>query len=200
MPSVEVFRDEELVPLELRLPYRRDRNYLHSADIFQALTNVAQDHFAPDAYIESLVLRRQAVRQIRISFQAEAQMIGTFGIRVGREQVRGWLVETDAEVLTRVPYDECWAVAAVVGGPGFAQFMEPVAGYTAFEQLLVLMKVAGGQGQHDAWLCKITLSSPLFNTKPLAVRLRLRALQRFFSFEILQDECLLGEASASLRS
>lgn len=200
MAPAQVFRDKKFVAVELCLPYRKDRDYIHSADIYQALTNVALERFAADAYIESLILRRQAERQIRVSFQAEPHMIGTFGIRVGGEQVRGWLVETEAEVRTRVPYDESRAAAAVIGGPGFARFTEPVAGYTAFEQLLVLMKVAGGQGGRDAWLGRISLRAPLLDTKPLAVRLRLRALQRFFNFEILQEEHLIGEASASLRS
>jgi hypothetical protein len=200
MSSVQVFRDEELVTLDLCLPYRKNRNYIHSADIFQSLTNLAQDRFASGAYVESLVLRRQATRQIRISFQAEPNMVGTFGVRVGEEQVRGWLVETDTKVLVRVPYDESWAAAAVVGGPGFARFTEPVAGYTAFEQLLVLLKAAGGQGGRDAWLCKINMHGPLLNMKPLAVGLRLRAMQRFFAFEIFQEEKLIGEACASLRS
>lgn len=186
--------------VDLCLPYRKDRNYIHSADIFQALTNLAEDRFASDAYVQSLVLRRQASRQIKVSFQAEPQMIGTFTIRVGAEQVHGWLVETGTEVLLRVPYDESWATAAVVGGTGFARFTEPVPGYTAFEQLLVLMKAASGQGGRDAWLCKINMRGPLFNTKPLAVGLRLRAMQRFFGFEIFQEEKLIGEASAALRS
>jgi hypothetical protein len=146
------------------------------------------------------VLRRQASRQIKVSFQAEPQMIGTFGIRAGAEQVHGWLVETDAEVLLRVPYDESWAAAAVVGGAGFARFTEPVPGYTAFEQLLVLMKAASGQGGSDAWLCRINMRRPLLNTRPLGVGLRLRAMQKFFSFEIFQEEKLIGEASAALRS
>ena len=127
-------------------------------------------------------------------------MIGTFGVRVGAEQIRGWRVEADTEVLLRVPYDESWATAAVAGGAGFARFTEPVAGYTAFEQLLVLMKAAGGQEGRDAWLCKINMRGPLLNSRPLAVGLRLRAMQKFFNFEIFQDEKLIGEASAALRS
>lgn len=200
MSSIQVFRHEEFVTADLCLPYRKDRNYIHSADIFQALTNLAEDRFASDAYVQSLVLRRQASRQIKVCFQAEPQMIGTFAIRVGAEQIHGWLVETDAEVLLRVPYDESWATAAVVGGAGFASFAEPVAGYTAFEQLLVLMKAASGHGERDAWLCRINMRRPLLNTKPLAVGLRLRAMQKFFSFEIFQEEKLVGEASAALRS
>lgn len=200
MSSAQVFCDAELVGVDLCLAYRRDRNYIHSADIFQALTQFACERFASDAYIESLVLRRQAAHQIRISFQAESRMIGTFAIRVGEEQVPGFLVETEAGVLDRLPYDESRAADAVVGGFKFAFFTHPVAGYTAFEQLLVLLKAAGGLGRRDAWLCKTTLRVPLVETKPLAVRLRLISLQRFYGFDILQNEQLIGEASASLRT
>jgi hypothetical protein len=200
MTSVQVFRDKELVPVNVRLAYRGNRNYIHSADIFQALTKLAQERFASDAYLESLVLRRQAAQQIRISFQAELQMIGTFAIRLGGEQVCGSLVETKAEVLDRVPYDESRAADAVVGGFRFAFFTQPVDGYTAFEQLLVLLKAAGGLGRREAWLCKTTLRYPLVETKPLAIRLRLISLRRFYGFDISQNEQLIGEASAYLRT
>jgi hypothetical protein len=200
MSSVQVFRDEELVAVDLHLSFRKDRTYIHSADIFQALTNFAQERFASDAYINSLVLRRHATHQIRISLQPEPQMIGTFGIRVGGEQVCGCLVETAAEVLDRVTYDESRAATAVEGGFRFAFFTQPVAGYTAFEQMLVLLKVAGGLGRREAWLCKTTLHGPLPETKPLAVKLRLISLQRFYGFDIFESEQHIGEASAYLRT
>jgi hypothetical protein len=186
--------------MDLSLPYRSNRNYIHSADIFQSLTDVARRQFDSNTYVESLVLRRQAARQVRVAFEAMPQAIGTFSFRVGNERVRGWLAEADADIRVRVPYDESRATAAVVGGPGFARFVEPVTGYTAFEQLVVLLKVAGGQGRRDAWLCQANLQGPLLDTKPLAVRLRLRAMVRFFAFEVLQDEQLIGAAYAALRS
>ena len=124
-------------------------------------------------------------------------MTGTFGLRVAAEKVYGWLVETDEDVRIRVPYDESLAGSAVVGGAGFARFAEPVPGYTAFEQLLVLMKVTSGHP--TAWLCQTDFHGPLLDTKPLAVRLRRRAM-RFLAFEIMQDEQMIGTASASLRS
>lgn len=200
MSSAQVFRGRQLVGAGVCLAFRRDRNYIHSADIFQALRKFAQERFAPDAYIASLVLRRQAAHQIRISFQAEPQVIGTFGIRVGAEQIRGSLVETEADVVDRVPYDECRAARAVTGGFKFAFYTRPVAGYTAFEQLLVLLKAAGGLGRREAWLCKLTLRQPLPETEPLAVRLRLIGLKRFHGFDIFQGEQRIGEASACLRT
>lgn len=186
--------------MDLCLPYRSHRNYIHSADIFQGLTDLAQARFESDTYVESLVLRRQAARQVRVSFEPTPQAIGSFAFRAGARRVPGWLVETDAEIHTRVPYDESRAMAAVVGGAGLACFTAPVAGYTAFEQLLVLLKVVGGQGQRDAWLCQANLRGPLLNTKPLTVRLRLRAMVRFFAFEVMQNEAMIGVAYASLRS
>jgi hypothetical protein len=52
--------EERPVEVNLNLPYRKNRHYIHSADIFQALIHLARDCFSPDAYLESLVLRRQA--------------------------------------------------------------------------------------------------------------------------------------------
>jgi hypothetical protein len=141
------------------------------------------------------------VRQIEISFQANVDAIGTFSIRSGEAQMRGWLVETDAKVACRVPYDEARAADAVITGTDSARFTKPVPGYTAFEQLLVLLKAAGGEaGKRDAWLCQVSLRGPLLETKPLTVNFRNRVLQRFFLFEIMQDEQLIGTACASLRS
>jgi hypothetical protein len=190
------FRGQPLAAADLNLPYRGERDYIHSADIFQAVTDLARTH-NPDAYVESLVLRRQAVHQIRVAFEAAPQTIGTFSLRIAGDRERGWLVERNEVVRIRVPYDESPAMAAVVGGAGFARFAEPVAGYTAFEQLLVLLKVTSGE--RTAWLCQTDFNRPLRNTEPLAVRLRRRAM-RFLGFEIMQNEQTIGTASASLRS
>ncbi len=190
------FCGKPLATMDLNLPYRGERNYIHSADIFQAVTDLARAHNS-DAYVESLVLRRQAVHQIRMAFEAAPQMIGTFSLRIAGDRLRGWLVERNEDVRIRVPYDESPATAAVVGGAGFARFAAPVAGYTAFEQLLVLLKVTSGES--TAWLCQTDFNRPLRNTEPLAVRLRRRAM-RFLGFEIMQNEQTIGTASASLRS
>jgi hypothetical protein len=195
--SDHAFCGKQLTAVNLHLPYRGDRNYIHSADIFPVLADLAKARFTADAYVESLVLRRQAVRQIRVAFEAEPQMIGTFSFRAAGEKVSGWLVERDETVRLRVPYDESPARAAVVGGTGFARFAEPVAGYTAFEQLLVLLKVTSGLP--SAWLCQTIFDRPLLDAYPLAVRLRHRAM-RFLAFEIIQDEQMIGTACASLRS
>jgi hypothetical protein len=199
MPVAQLVRDEQLVASDLSLPFREHRNYIHSADIFQALTALGQSCLGQDAYVSSLVLRQQAVHQVRISFEPQAQSLGTFSVRGGGAELRGWLIETGTEVLVRVPYDETPAAAAVLGGRGFAWFERPTPGYTAFEQLLVLLKAAGGQGKREAWLCQINLRASMLEPMPLAVRLRQR-LRRFFSFEIVQDGHSIGSACACLRS
>ena len=181
--------------MDLCLPYRSRRNYIHSADIFQSLMDVARARFSCDTYVESLVLRRQATHQIRLSFEATPNPIGAFALRAGKERVRGWIAETEADVCARVPYDESRAAAAVVGGPGFAQFVEPVAGYTAFEQLIILLKVTSGEP--DGWLGQANLRGPLLDSSPVAVRLRHRAMGRFFAFEILQHGQVIGDAYAA---
>lgn len=195
--STHAFSSKQLTAVDFRLPYRGDRTYIHSADIFRALADLAAARFACDAYVKSLVLRRQAVRQIRAAFEAAPQMIGTFSLCTRGARIPGWLVQSDEAVQSRVPYDESPALAAAVGGVGFARFAAPVPGYTAFEQLLVLLKVASGLD--SAWLCQADFDRPLLDTKPLAVRLR-RTAMRFLAFEVMDEDHVMGTASAALRS
>lgn len=199
MASAQLVRDEQLSSVNLCLPYRKDRNYIHSADIYQALTSLARDRFDPDAFIASLILRRQAAHQIQISFHAEPSTVGTFSIRYKEEQTSGWLIETTEKVSVRVPYDESQAAAAVIERPKYAQFSAVIPGYTTFEQLIVLLKAASGQGKCDAWLCQVKLQRALRDSRPLAVNLRQR-IDRFFAFEIVQDDLLAGSACAFVRS
>jgi hypothetical protein len=192
--------NEELTAAILWAPYRENRNYIHSADLYHALTDFAQDRLTPEAYLESLVLRREAVRQVRASFQPGPQSLGTFAFRTGEAQVRGWLLETEAQVFERVRYDESRAAAAAVCGRGSARFTEPVPGYTAFEQVIVLMKAASGQVIHEARLCQINLRRPLLEKTPLTLNLRQRIMQRFLDFEILQAGQVIGSVCGSLGS
>jgi len=187
-----------MAPATFSLPYRADRNYVHSADIFQAFTELARERFAPGAYLKSLVLRHKASRQLRASFAAEPDPIGTFSLQAGEQEVRGALVETDASIGRRVPYDESRAVAAVVAAVDSAAFISPVPGYTAFEHLLVAMKVAGGDADREAWLCQVALLGPLLESVPLAVTVT-RRLRLFHRFAIAQGGTDIGSACATWR-
>jgi hypothetical protein len=181
------------------LPYRGDRDYIHSADIFQALTGLVRDQLAPGAHLASLVLRRKVSRQLRVSAGDGPRGIGTFSVHAGAEEIHGVLVETETTVDRRGPYDESPLVDAVIADAGSAAFSSAVPGYTAFEHLLVAMKVAGGDAARDAWLCQVNLLSPLLEPAPLAVRVTQKLLL-FHRFAIVQSGGEIGSACATWRA
>jgi hypothetical protein len=188
--------EPHLEPVTLQLPFRQTRNYIHSTDIYPALTALAQQRVSPDAYVASLVLRRPAHHQLRVCFEQPAEMVGTFSICYGTAKIHGWLVETDEAVTLRVPYDESRAEAEVMYEAAVTRFAAPVPGYTAFEQLILLMKVALTADGVHVWLSQINLRGPLLETQPVAVRLRQSMQQRFHSFELLQADTIIGTATA----
>src|ERR1051326_6571394 len=109
-----------LAPSLADLPFRGNRNYLHSTDLFPALTEFAQKQFSPDAFIENLTIRQAVSHQIRVSLDGPEGSFGSFRVRHGTSQSKGWLVETDEPVLSRVPFDEITAIQSAISGPGFA--------------------------------------------------------------------------------
>lgn len=190
---------EDLAAAALSLPFRSNRDYVHSTDIFQSVTALARERWGPDAYLTSLVLRRTASHQLRVSFEPERHAIGTFAIRDGSDEISGALVETDEAVLRRVPYDESRIIAAAVAGEHSASFASLADGYTAFEHLVVALKIAAGDVAGHAWLCQVKLLSPLLESAPLAVSVR-QKLRLFHGFEIQQHGKPIGSACAASRS
>jgi hypothetical protein len=187
-------------PAPFHLPFRGARNYIHSTDLFPALTGLAQERFSPAAFVESLVLRRPAGHQVRARFVKDPEAFGTFRIHHGSEQIRGWLVETDTPVLDRVPFDEETAMNSAVKGPQFARFQERVGRYTAIEQLVVLTKIVASQvGLHNSWLCRIDLSAPLLQFDPLGVEIREIVSDRFITFAISQQQNPIGTVAGMAR-
>ncbi|MGA8762480.1 MAG: hypothetical protein WB562_06280 [Candidatus Sulfotelmatobacter sp.] len=188
-------------PAPFRLPFRGLRNYLHSTDLFPALTSLAQQHFSPAAFVESMVLRRPVTHQVRASFVPEPKAFGTFRIRHLSQCIHGWLVETGVPISARVPFDEQTAVSAAICRRWFSCFHEPVQGYTAFEQLVVLMKVVSPQvGPHQWWFCRIELSAPLSESHPLSFAIRETVSDRFLVGDINQAHRLIGSAASVARN
>jgi len=182
-------------PAPFSLPFRGARHYLHSSDIFPALNRLAQERFSPAAFVESLVLRRQATHQVQACFARTPGSIGDFRIRHSSQQIFGWLVETTTPVAVRVPFDEETAMRAANSGPGFACFRVPVPGYTAFEQLVLLMKVVAPQVGRHAWqFARIDLRAPLSESEAVAFRISETVAGRFFIGDISQAERLIGSA------
>jgi hypothetical protein len=162
--------------------------------------NLARDRFSIGAFVESLILRRPASHQVLACFQHHSNAFASFGVRNGQEHVRGWLVETDAPISQRVPFDEAPALAAVVKGTGVACFAKPLQGYTPFEQLVVLMKALAAQVvPQEWWVSQVNLSSPL-QAGRLEVKLRQHILGCFLTGDIIQDGKFIGSARGVLKS
>jgi len=133
--------------------------------------------------------------QLRACFEPVVDMVGTFSVRHGAEKISGWLEETDQAVAKRIPYDESRAEAALVIEPGYARYVEPAPGYTAFEQLIVALRCAlRAENVQHLWLCQVNFLRPLSEAQPLAARLRQTTLHRFYALEIMQQDSLLGTA------
>ncbi|MGD0901637.1 MAG: hypothetical protein ABR924_01725 [Terracidiphilus sp.] len=183
----------------LDLPFKGAREYLHSTSIVPALTEVAQERFGPQAWVESLTIRRPFRRAIRASFEPVAASSGSFRVRRGTESIPGWLLETDRPVTRRVASDSSPLSAAAVSGPGFARIQEPVPGFAALEVAVSLMKmVAGRLDPRQCWLCQLNLDTPLTSAFPIEVRIRHELGGRFLVFEIVQDGAAIGSARCIL--
>lgn len=197
MAVAQVFPDK-LSAVLLDLPYRAQRNYVHSADIFQSLSLLAQERFDSEGYVKSLVLRTQSTNQVSATFDPDQRAFGKFSLGFGTREVQGWLVETDVKVRRRVAYDEVSLQQGVLGDAPAARFAAPVPGYTAFEHVLVLLKVTSSLGQREAWFCQANLRRPLLDSMPVAVTFRC-ILRGFAAFDVFQNGRVIGSASATLR-
>src|SRR5919205_593444 len=102
-----------IVPTLAELPFRGDRNYLHSTDLFPALSEYAQRHFSPTAFIENLILRRTIHHQVRIHFDEPEDAFGSFSVRNGMQRTKGWLVETNESVRRHIRFDEAAALQSM---------------------------------------------------------------------------------------
>jgi len=182
-----------LAPSLADLPFRGDRNYLHSTDLYPALTVFAQRQFSPDAFIESLTIRQAVSHQVSISLDGPQDAFGSFRVRYGTTCTKGWLIETDKCVSSRIPFDEATAMQAAVNGPGFALYQKLLPQYSVFELMLILTKIVSSQeSQEHWWLCQIEFHSRLREVVPLECRLHRKVLQRYITFQIYQDRQAIG--------
>lgn len=184
-----------LAPTLAELPFRGNRNYLHSTDLYPALAEFVRRQFSPTAFIENLTIRRLASKQVRVNLDGPAGAFGSFRIRQGKERIKGWLSETDKPVRTRVQFDEVPAMEAVVSGPGFVRFENLLQPYTAIELLFALTKViAVRESSEHWWICQMDFISPLRELAPLECRLKDRLSNRYLSAEIYQAGQRIGSA------
>jgi len=178
------------------LPFRGNRNYLHSTDLYPALTKYAQQQFSKSAYVESLMIRRAVSHQVRVDLDKPESAFGSFRICDGTERSKGWLVETDEPVRTRIPFDETAAVQTAVNGIRFARLEELLPPYSTFELLLLLTKmVAHQESRCHWWLCQMEFFSPLREIVPLESKLKRKISNRYLLMEIYQAGQLIGSVS-----
>jgi hypothetical protein len=187
---------EELI---LDLPFKGDRDYLRLADILPALIELARDRFGPQADVDSLTIRRPFRRGIQVSFEPSVAFSGSFRVRHGRENTPGWLLETERPVTRRIRFDSSLLSAVAVSGPGFAQILEPLPGFTAFDVVVTLMKqVAAQVNRRHWWMCQLNLETPLTGVFPVEVRIRQNLNGQFLLFDIVQAGTAIGSARGIL--
>jgi hypothetical protein len=181
------------------LPFKGSREYLHSTDIFPALTDVAHKRFGPLAWVDSLTIRRPFRRIIQVSFEPVEVSSGSFRIRNGSQHIPGWLLETDRPVTRRIPYDTSPLSAAAVSGSGYARFLEGLPGFSVLDVLVSLMKLVSAQVDRRQWMiCQLNLDAPLAEIFPVEVRIRSILAGKFLVSDILQAGTVSGSARGML--
>lgn len=174
--------------IALDIPFRGDRDYVHSTDIFLALDELAGASLGPGAYLKVLTLRRQAHHRVTAQFKPALGAFGTFLFAAPERTVEGWLVEDMAPVIRRLAFDETAIAQRAVSEQGRVLLPAPVTGYTPFEQLIVLFKMLCAQSRPGRWLfTSIDLERPLAAQAALAVNQTQLVLNRMVEAVLSQD-------------
>jgi hypothetical protein len=180
--------------IALNIPFRGRRDYVHSTDLFAALDALAGT-FSPGAYPQSLVLRRQARCQVEAHFSPHPAAFGTFVLASPRHTAQGWLVERGSPITRRIAFDETVISSEAVAEPGHVFLPAPVAGYSAFEQMIVLFKMLCAQSRAGAWLfTTLELERPLRDGAALGLTRTQMVLNRLVDADLDQDGQPAGRA------
>jgi hypothetical protein len=179
-------RSEARVALDI--PFRGERDYVHSTDLFAALDELAGSFLGPGAYLKTLSLRRQAHHQVAARFQPEPDAFGTFTFAAPEWAVEGWLVENPTPIARRIAFDEAAIAQQAVCGQGRVFLQSPVTGYSPFEQLIVLFKMLCAQSHPGRWLfTSIALERPLSKQAVLSVSQTQLVLSRMVEAMLYQN-------------
>jgi len=177
----------------LDVPFRGDRDYVHSTDLFASLNDLAQQFLGPDAYLKTLVLRRRARRQVTAQFRPDVTAFGTFTFTASDRIMEGWLVESQMAINRRIVFQEAPIARAATSQEGRVALRSPVLGYSAIEQLIVLLKMLCAQCHPGAWLfTSIHLDYPLSEQAALAVSRTQLVLSRMIEASLYQDDNQAG--------
>jgi hypothetical protein len=176
----------------LDTPFKGTRGYLHSTDIYPALTEMANDEFGPQSFVESLTLRRPFTKSILATFEPLSAANGSFRVRHNSGCTQGCLIETETPITRRNPVDLPAISASIVSGPGFARIQEPTRAYANLDVAVSLMKyLADRVEQRHWWLCQINFDTPLTGY-PLEVRIRQNLGGICIIFEVVEETTVIG--------
>ena len=177
----------------LDIPFRGERDYVHSTDLFAALDELAGSFLGSGAYLKSLTLRRQAYRSVAARFRPDPGAFGTFTFAASQWVVEGWLVEDPAPITRRIAFDEAAIAQQATCGQGHVLLQSPVTGFDPFEQLIVLFKMLCAQSHPGAWLfTSIALDHPLSRRAALSVKRTQLVLGRMVEAVLSQDDVPAG--------
>jgi hypothetical protein len=186
-----------LAPSLAGLHFRGNRDYLHSTDLYPALTEYAQKQFSPEAFVECLTIRQVATHQVRVELDQPEGSFGSFRVRYGTNENKGWLIETGTPISSRIPFDEVTAMREAISGQGFAVFNNLLPQYSEFELVIVLAKmIASQESTEHWWLCRIDLRRPLRRISPLECRLNRKVSNRYLTCNIHQAGQIIGSIHA----
>jgi hypothetical protein len=186
-----VRRSEARVALDI--PFRGERDYVHSTDLFAALDELAGSFLGPNAYLKTLCLRRRAHHQVAVRFRPEPDAFGTFVFAAPEWTVEGWLVEDQAPITRRITFDEAAIARQAVSAQGRVFLQSPVKGYGSFEQLIVLFKMLCAQSHPGTWLfTSIALDRPLSKQAVLSVSRSQLVLSRMVEALLYQNDLPAG--------
>jgi hypothetical protein len=183
----------------LDVPFRGDRDYVHSTDLFASLNDLAQQFLGLDAYLKTLVLRRRARRQVTAQFRPDATAFGTFTFTARDRIMEGWLVESQMAINRRIVFHEAPIARKATSQEGRVALRSPVPGYSAIEQLIVLLKILCAQCHSGAWLfTSIDLDGPLSQQAALSVTRTQMVLSRMIEASLYQGGHLAGRSQMVL--
>jgi hypothetical protein len=185
-----------LAPSLVNLPFRGDRLYLHSTDLYPALAEFAHQQFSADAFVDRLTIRKAVNHQVRVNLDNSDKAFGNFRVRDRAKQTTGWLIEGDEPILSRIPFDEVTPMKEAICGPGFARLNRLLPKYSAFELLVILAKIVSSQQNSAHWLiCQIEFYSPMREVAPLECRFSRQVSDHFQTLLIYQAGKVIASAS-----
>lgn len=179
-------------PVILDTPFRGERDYIHSTDLVAALDGLG-GRFSRQMYLKNIELRRPAHRQVEAHFEQRPDAFGSFALDDGKQIARGWLVESCSPIARRIPFDESAIAQAAINEPMRVSLSAPVAGYSGFEQMIVLFKLLCAQSRTGKWVfTAMTLTRPLEAEEPMILHQSQKVLGRLIVAELHQADCLVG--------